>query len=157
MKISLSTLILFLAFQSCDSPQNQSKPGDVQIIQNLEEQWVNALVKDDSAAIATFLAKDFTFIEPDGSIKNRNEYLADRGNNLFETLSFNNSELKVSVYEDAALVSGLASIKEKYRGLTYKYQLRWKEMWIKENGGWKVLAGQATPVDSSYLSNFIVK
>jgi hypothetical protein len=54
MKFLFATIILFLAFQSCNRSQNQNEPDDAKIILDLEEKWGDALVKDDSAAMATF-------------------------------------------------------------------------------------------------------
>lgn len=49
--------------------------SDEKQILKLEEDW--ALETRDRQLLEQIVAQDFTFIEPDGSLKNRDEYLAD--------------------------------------------------------------------------------
>lgn len=120
----------------------------------LEEAWVRALETEDRAALERIVASDFTFIEPDGSLLNRNAYLADRANNPAEIHAFEGSEMIVRILGDTALVTGLSTIDESLAGKRYKYKLRWKELWVKRRGSWQVLAGQATPVNATWNASF---
>ena len=64
----------------------------------LEDEWVRAMNVKDRKALDRILAPEFTFIEPDGTIKERAEYLADRTNEVVETESFDNADLKISLF-----------------------------------------------------------
>ena len=92
----------------------------------LEDDWVRALVTHDRDVLDKIVAPGFTFIEPDGTVKNRAEYLADRSSNEAETESFQNDQLKVEVFGNSALASGLATIIERRDGKRYRFSLRWK-------------------------------
>ena len=121
-----------------------------------EDNWVRAMNTKDRQLLDKFVAPSFTFIEPDGTVKNRTEYLADRSSDKVETEAFENVDLKVRVLGNFAIASGLAKITERRQGKRYRFQARWKEIWMKEKGNWQVLASQATPVNPNWDARFVV-
>jgi hypothetical protein len=56
----------------------QQPLSDEKQILKLEDDWVRALKTKDRQIMDAIVAPNFTFIEPDGTVKNRDEYLADR-------------------------------------------------------------------------------
>jgi hypothetical protein len=135
----------------------QGPLSDEKQILRLEDEWVRGLATRDRKLIDKILARDFTFIEPDGTIKNRDEYLADRSSDSVETEAFENVDLKVHVLGNFAVASGLAKITERRQGKHYRFRLRWKEMWMKDKGNWQVLTSQATPVNPNWDTGFVIK
>jgi ketosteroid isomerase-like protein len=131
--------------------------SDEKQILKLEGDWVQALVSHDRHSLDRIVAPSFTFIEPDGTLKNRAEYLANRSSKEAETESFRNDQLDVKVFGNFALASGLATIIELRDGKRYRFSLRWKELWRKESGTWQVLASQATPVNPNWDAPFVIK
>ena len=103
------------------------------------------------------VAGDFTFIEPDGTVKNRDKYLADRSSDIAAIESFELADLKVSVFKNCALASGLSKITERRQDKRYRFSLRWKELWLKDKGKWHVLVSQATPVNPNWDASFVIK
>jgi ketosteroid isomerase-like protein len=151
-------LCLSIAVLLAASTNAAEAPSDEEQILKLEDDWVQALVTHDRDVLDRIVAPGFTFIEPDGTLKNRAEYLANRSSNeAYETESFQNDQLKVKVFGDFALASGLATIVERRDGKRYRFSLRWKELWRKESGTWQVLASQATPVNPNWDVPFIVR
>ena len=143
---------------SWQAPASRAEPlSDEKQILKLEDDWVQALVSHDRDVLDRIVAPSFTFIEPDGTLKNRAEYLANRSSNEAESESFQNDQLKVKVFGNFALASGLATIIEQRDGKRYRFSLRWKELWRKESGTWQVLASQATPVNSNWDAPFVIK
>jgi ketosteroid isomerase-like protein len=122
----------------------------------LEEAWARAVEMHDRAALERIVASDFTFIAPDGRVMTRAVYLADRASGSADIHSFELSEMLVRVMGSTALVSGLSTIDENIAGKRYQYQLRWKDLWIKRDGSWQVLAGQATPVNAMWNAPFLM-
>jgi ketosteroid isomerase-like protein len=131
-------------------------PSDESVLLKLEDDWIRALETRDGRRLDEIVAKEFTFIEPDGTVKAREEYLADRSGDSAEIESFTSSELGVRVNGASALVTGVAHITERRNGNRYRYRLRWKELWLKQAGRWQVLAGQATPVNAEWDRSFII-
>ena len=87
--------------------------SDEKQILKLEDDWVQALVSHDQYFLDRIVAPSFTFIEPDGTLKNRAEYLANRSSKKAKTESFRNDQLDVKVLGNFALASGLATIIER--------------------------------------------
>jgi ketosteroid isomerase-like protein len=135
----------------------QQPLSDEKQILKLEDDWARALKTKDRQLLDTIVAPNFTFIEPDGTIKNRDEYLADRSSDIADTESFELADLKVSVFENCALASGVSKITERRQGKRYRFSLRWKELWLKDKGSWRVVASQATPVNPAWDAGFVVK
>jgi ketosteroid isomerase-like protein len=135
----------------------QGPRSDEKQILRLEDDWARGLETRDRKLLDRILARDFTFIEPDGTIKDRDEYLADRSSDIAHTDSFRNTDLKVSVFGKCALASGVAKITERREGKHYRFRLRWKEMWLKDERGWRVFASQATPVNPNWDTGFVIK
>ena len=133
----------------------QPLPDEKQILK-LEGDWARALKTKDSQLLNAIVASNFTFIEPDGTVKNRDEYLADRSSDIADIESFELADLKVSVFENCALTSGVSRITERRQGKRYRFSLRWKELWLKDNGHWRVVASQATPVNHAWDAGFVI-
>jgi ketosteroid isomerase-like protein len=135
----------------------QQPLSDEKQILKLEDDWARALKTKDRPLLDAIVAPNFTFIEPDGTVKNRDEYLADRSSDVADIESFELADLKVSVFENCALTSGLSKITERRQGKRYRFNLRWKELWLKDNGRWRVVASQATPVNPAWDAGFVIK
>ena len=135
----------------------QQPLSDEKQILKLEDDWARALKTKDRQILDALVASNFTFIEPDGTVKDRDEYLADRSSDIAAIDSFELADLKVSVFKNCALASGLSKITERRQGKRYRFSLRWKEMWLKDNGSWQVVASQATPVNPAWDAEFVIK
>lgn len=152
MKLLLLALVAFPVFVEAAEPS-----PDERQLRKLEDDWIRALETHDRELLDQIVAKDFTFIEPDGTVKTREEYLADRSGDNADIESFTSSGMKVRVIGASALVTGVAHITELRQGTRYRFSLRWKELWVKDAGRWQVLAGQATPVNAHWDKPFIVE
>ena len=149
--------LIFIAMMAV-SANSQEPVSDEKQILKLEDDWVRAMVTRDRSVLDKIIGPGFTFIEPDGTIKDRKAYLADRTSENVHTEAFKNTELKVRILGNFAIASGLATMTEQRRdGKRYRFSLRWKEMWMKQNGQWQVVASQATPVNPSWDAGFVIK
>jgi ketosteroid isomerase-like protein len=149
-------LCLFFIGLLAASADAEEQPSDETQILKLEDDWVRALEKQDRETLNNILAREFTFIEPDGSLVNRDDYLKDRSSNASAIDSLELADVEVRVFGDSALVTGISKITERRLGSRYRFSLRWKELWVKEAGNWKVLAGQATPVNTKWDVPFVM-
>jgi ketosteroid isomerase-like protein len=151
-------IIRFVVFMFVTASTYAQEPlSDEKQILKLEDDWVRALETKDWKLLDMIVARDFTFIEPDGTVKNRGEYLADRSSDSADIESFENVDLKARVFGNCALASGIAKITERRQGKHYRFSLRWKELWLKDKGKWHVLVSQATPVNPNWDASFVIK
>jgi len=151
-----SILLTLFAAITAGADSGTAAPSDEQQILRLETEWARALERQDRTAMERLVHDDFTFIEPDGSVVDREAYLRDRGHNAMDITSLEGVDEHVYVYGKAALVTGLSIVNERSEGKRYSYQLRWKELWLKDPKGWQVRAGQATPVNRNWNAPFAV-
>jgi ketosteroid isomerase-like protein len=152
MKIAYLVVFMF----AMASVYAQQPSSDEKQILKLEDDWARALKTKDRQLLDAIVAPNFTFIEPDGTVKDRDDYLADRSSDIADIESFELGDLKVSVFENCALTSGVSKITERRQGKRYRFSLRWKELWLKHNGRWRVVASQATPVNPAWDAGFVV-
>jgi ketosteroid isomerase-like protein len=134
----------------------QQPLSDEKQILKLEDDWVRALKTKDRQLLDAIVARNFTFIELTDR-KRSDEYLADRSSDIADTNRSSLPILKSASLKNCALASGLAKITERRQGKRYRFSLRWKELWLKDNGSWQVVASQATPVNPAWDAGFVIK
>jgi ketosteroid isomerase-like protein len=122
--------------------QNKAEQELIQI----EHDWCAALVKKDAAFLARTLADDYTLIGSRGTPSTKAEELA----NLKGTDSMTScvdSNFKVRIYGDAAVVTGLATRSGTHKGVAFKdRQSLFTDTFIKKDGRWQCVASQGTVV-----------
>ncbi len=145
MKGILAVLVLVLAV-SCQAfaqakPAAPVKSASVeQELIKLENDWNDAMVKRDVAALSRIVADDWTITDPDGTIVAKTEFLANFKSGVDAVSSAVADEMKVRVYGDAAVVLGRNTVKEQYKGKDMSGQYRFTDTWIKKAGRWQCVA-----------------
>jgi ketosteroid isomerase-like protein len=119
---------------------------DEQALIKIQHDWAEARMKGDSSYTRRLEAENCTVVWPDGSIVNKREDLKSMaGDIIFTEFKINN--LQVRLYGDTGVVVGEGMIKaqqEKQNLLGGKFV--WTDTFIKQDGAWKVVASQVTPV-----------
>jgi ketosteroid isomerase-like protein len=145
MKAILAAVVLVLAV-SCQAfaqakPAAPAKSASVeQELIKLENDWNDAMVKRDVAALSRIVADDWTITDPDGTIVAKTEFLANFKSGVDAVSSAVADEMKVRVYGDAAVVLGRNTVKEQYKGKDISGQYRFTDTWIKKAGRWQCVA-----------------
>jgi ketosteroid isomerase-like protein len=152
MKGILATIVLVLAV-SCQvfaqaKPAAPAKGASVeQELIKLENDWNNAMVKRDVAALSRIVTDDWTTIDPDdGTIMTKAQSLADLKSGEDVYTSAVGDEWKVRVYGDAAVVLSRETVKEQYKGKDVSGQYRFTDTWIKKAGRWQCVASAGTKI-----------
>jgi ketosteroid isomerase-like protein len=119
---------------------------DEEALIKVQHDWAKARIKGDSSYTRRLEAENCTVVWPDGSIVNKREDLASMtGDTVFT--EFKIDDLQVRLYEDTGIVVGQGTIKAhegKQNLLGGKFV--WTDTFIKQDGAWKVVASQVTPV-----------
>jgi ketosteroid isomerase-like protein len=122
------------------------KPEDEQALIKIQHDWAEARIKGDSSYTKQLEAENCTVVWPDGSIVNKREDLKSMtGDIVF--IEFKIDDLKVRLYGDTGIVVGQGRIKAhegKQNLLGGKFV--WTDTFVKQDGAWKVVASQVTPV-----------
>lgn len=126
----------------------QSKPtaaADEAAIRAIEEKWDAASVKGDAAALGAILADTFVSTNAEGKIRNKTEFIAPLKSGEIKFQSAKADELKITVYGDAAVVTGRWRGKFVEKGKPVDATERFTDVFIRQNGQWRVV--------SSHVSN----
>jgi ketosteroid isomerase-like protein len=105
----------------------------------LEQQWNDAILRNDRPAAAAFMADEWTEITSDGSVLTRAEDLDELVGGYHATV-LQLSDIAVNVYGDAAVVSGISEEQSSYRGKDTSGRFRWMDVWVRRAGRWECVA-----------------
>jgi ketosteroid isomerase-like protein len=124
----------------------KQNPEDEQALIRIQREWADARLKGDSSYAQQLERDDFTVVWFDGRIVNKEGDLKSYESDDVVFNDFKIDDLKVRFYGDTAIVVGQGSIKAhtKTQDLSGKYV--WTDTFVKQNGEWKVVASQVTPV-----------
>lgn len=139
--ICLSGLALVL-FSSALFAQASSAGQE---IRRLEEERRLAVLHQDLTVLDRLYAKDMVVIDRSGQIHfNRDEGLNTPANRT--TTRWDTNEMRVKIYGDTAIVTQRAHITDIIHGQPRDFIARLTHVWVRTNGGWKVVLRQGTEI-----------
>jgi len=145
MKKSLAVLLLALAVRAALCAQSKPAPsGDEIQIRQLERAWNEAEARHDPAAVTNIVADTLVYIDFDGSVMNKAEYIQDVTKTAYQADHLYDEGLTVTVYGNAAVVNGIYRETGTNKGRPYVHRVRFTDTWIKQNGVWRCVASQST-------------
>jgi ketosteroid isomerase-like protein len=110
----------------------------------LERLWNDAQVHRDSHAIQALIADRFINTEYDGEVSEREKFLADIKDPEFKPSAMNIRDVKVNVFRDTAIVTGIYHTKGTYADKPYEHTGRFTDTWIFEEGKWLCVASHTS-------------
>jgi len=131
-------VLVLLAGYALASPM----ADDAAAVKGLEEKWAVAASKNDSAAVGSILADSVTLIGSDGTLRNKADALAAMNDRKYESAV--EEELKVSVYGDAAVATGIWRAKGTEKGKPFEEVERFTDTYVKTGGQWKCVASHSS-------------
>ena len=136
----LCSLLLAVAAWAQSSPFD---PRESKLLV-LEHMWNEAQVNGDSSALAAMVADPFTDTEYDGQVSDRQKFLADIRDPEFKPSFMNIQDVKVSFFQNTAIVTGTYHTKGQYTGKPYEHYGRFTDTWINQNGTWMCVASHSS-------------
>ena len=147
LRIWLCVVSAALVFTAGLVAQEKSTASNDEIqVRQLERAWNQAEAHHDVGAVTAIVADTLTYIDFDGSIMNKAEYLRDVTKTAYQADHLYDEGLKVVIYGNAAVVSGIYRETGISKGKPYTRRARFTDTWIKQNGQWKCVASQSTLV-----------
>ncbi len=109
----------------------------------LDRAWADAIARGDMTTIDRLFAPEFVIVSPNGELKNKQQEI----NNLKPALDvttyyFRSEDTQVRVYKDAAVLTGRAVWKVRYKGRDIDNNRRYTTTYIKRSGRWQMVAQQ---------------
>jgi ketosteroid isomerase-like protein len=111
-------------------------------LERLNQEYVDAFMNVDVDWYREHLAEDFVCIESDGSVLNKQEFLANTVKGP-DVADYKLEQVDVRIYGDVALVraTGLWTREDGSRGMS-----RYLDVYIKQSEGWKTVSAQITRI-----------
>src|SRR5713226_7816819 len=106
--------------------------------------WRLAAIQKDAAGLQRYLAYDLAYSHSNGKTQGKAEYVAAViGSGKYE--SFTDSETKISVYGQAAVLRGFVDVKVADQAA---YRVHTLEVYVQNNGQWQMAAHQSVRINS---------
>lgn len=147
MKTLLALVSATLAFAAVPFAQvkvSVQSSGDEIQIKQLERAWNEAESRHDMVAVTNIVGDNLSYIDFDGSIKNKAEYLKDVLDTPYQADHLYDEGLTVTVYGNAAVVVGVYRETGTSKGKKYVHRVRFTDTWIRQTGVWRCVASQST-------------
>src|SRR5437016_2225361 len=144
-RILLLLTVISLAFAVRSQGGAKAADDETQLIQ-LERSWNQAEMGRDAGAIASLFDDTLVYVDYDGSLKTRAEYLRSVANPGSTPEHMYDEGMKVHVYSNAGVVSGVYRETGMAKGKPYKRREGFTDNGSKPNGQWKCVASQSTLV-----------
>jgi ketosteroid isomerase-like protein len=117
-----------------------------QEVLRLADAWATAELRGDTAFLESTLADDFIGIGPLGFMLTKQEWLARHTSGDLKYESFNLDEVKVRVYNDAAILTGRRVQNAAYRGNSIQRQFRTTLVFVQRQGQWRLASLHLSPL-----------
>ena len=127
--------------------EKSAQDGDSARVLALETLWNQAEVEKDAAALNHLLAENFSFVDIDGSLQNKAEFLASIKHPAEHIETIGNESLQVRVYHDTVIVIGTYHDRGTLKGKGYYHHGRFTDTWIRDGSSWMCVASQSTLIE----------
>ncbi len=117
-----------------------------QEVSALERAWLDASLKYDVAWFQRHLADTIVSTDENGVVTNKAAMVANVKNHVSQMSSLTYDDLKVQVYGDTAIATGIVVSKGTSKGKEVNNRLQWTDTWIKRGGQWQCVASHASAI-----------
>jgi ketosteroid isomerase-like protein len=145
-RTSMWYLIGLLSFGNVAWSQAQTTSGTEKTVAALEQQWLQSQKTNNPDLVAPLLADKFINTGSDGKVTDKAQMLADAKATKYDSVDY--SDLKVTVFGDTAIATGLFTAKgTDPSGKSLDNRERFTDTWVKmPNGKWQCVASHGSPV-----------
>lgn len=116
-------------------------PAEAKILA-LEKKWTDAYKQHSINSVTSLLAEDFTITVEDGRVFGKMGYIAHTADSSVQVDVAEQSDLKVHLRGNIAIVTGAYHETGTSNGKRYEYRDRFTDAWIKADGQWQLIASQ---------------
>jgi ketosteroid isomerase-like protein len=110
----------------------------------LEDEFARAVASNDVEALDGLLADDWIIVDPDGSIIDKAWFLGVIKSGALSHESMENTDLRVRLYGNTAVVTALATTKGKFMGQDFASCERATDIFVKQIDRWQCVFTQLT-------------
>lgn len=118
----------------------------IQAIEARDAERVRATVAGDLDALAEVLSDTLVYTHGSASVDTKAQYLENIRSGLYAYKAITNLSRGFRVVGDVAMVNGDARIDVHVKGTPKVIMSRYLAVWMKENGVWRMVSWQSTPI-----------
>lgn len=148
LRFAAVLVLCFLSLVAFSPGRPQSRSDEEGRILALENAWNHAEQAKDVAALDQLLAPELIYIDYDGSLMNKAEFLASAKRENLSPEQIVNEKQSAIVFGDCAVVTGVYREKGTNKGKPYTRRGRFTDTWVKVNGTWRCVASQSTLISA---------
>ncbi len=145
MKMSFALILLLLA---CSLAGAQNAPVSAHktetLLIALENGWNQAQLHHDSKALDEMVADTFISTDSDGVLMTKAQFMADNRDLSYAPSLMTNSDERVFLYGDVAVVAGIYHAKGLNKGKPFDHYGRFTDMWVSLKGKWLCVASHTS-------------
>lgn len=136
----LVSAIVAVLLTSCVSMESGLKNDPITALKQLDQERIQAQIGADAAALDRLYAEDFIGIGPSGTVRAKEQVIADftSGNLRFQSIT--TDEVQWRVYGDTAVETGRSTMNGQDKGKTVPRDNRFTRVWVKRLGRWQLVA-----------------
>lgn len=120
----------------------QQTSPEVAKILALESKWTDAYRQRNISVMTPMLAEDFIITVEDGRIFGKMGYIAHTADPSVQVELAEESDLRVHLHGNVAVVIGAYHETGNSKGKRYEYRDRLTDIWMKIGGQWQLIASQ---------------
>jgi ketosteroid isomerase-like protein len=130
-------------YKRCRAPQTDPEMERQEIVA-LEKEAAHAIQLGDATFFRRVYSDDFAGALSRGEPVDKVSFINAVQSSLIKYDSFYATDIKVHIYRDTAVVTGLWSLRARVKGQSLNSQMRVMHIYVKGGSGWRVVAGQAS-------------
>jgi uncharacterized protein (TIGR02246 family) len=136
--IALTAICIAVAQEQSASRDQRSSVEEA--IRQVDNERIQAQIHADAEALDRIYAEDFIGIGPSGTVRTKPQVLADFTSHNLKFQSITTDEVRVRVYENTAVQTGLSTMIGQDKGKTVPRDNRFTRVWVKQQGRWRLVA-----------------
>jgi ketosteroid isomerase-like protein len=133
-----------LMFGAVEAQERGSDDGVTAKVLSLEQLWNQAEVAKDTHSLNQLLSDTFLFVDVDGSLQNKDQFLASVSDRSEHIDSIRSESMLSHVHGDTVIVTGVYHEKGSLNGKPYYHHGRFTDTWIRDGSAWLCAASQST-------------
>ncbi len=152
MKHAIAVLLVVLLAVAVLAPAQTQKNGPAQgagataqALIALENKWVDALMKSDTAALDSIFADAYVDTDEHSQRSDKQGVLSVLKSGELKMESIKLSDMQVHDYGDAAVVIGSAAQVGNFKGQQLVPKITFTDTFVKQNGKWRAVASHRSP------------
>jgi hypothetical protein len=110
----------------------------------IDQKRINAQIQGDVSTLEMLLGDDLLYVHAAGLMQSKVEFIADLKSGKRQYKSIKNSDMKLHMTKDLAVISAQSDIVVDSQGREVNLSVRIVEVYAKRGGRWQLIAYQAT-------------